>query len=235
MNKIIELYQKSFIAINRRSNAENKIRKKWRELNQHNSTEMIEVFDVGKVKVGKESYGDIHLVSFGENTKLSIGNYVSIAQDVHFILDADHPINQISTFPFKVKSLKIQKYEALSKGSIIIDDDVWIGYGVKILSGVHIGQGAIIGAGAVVTKDIPPYAIAVGTPAKVVKIRFDENLVDYLLTFDYSKLDKDMIQEHLDDLYEDISKFSIEEIQIRFEWFPKKNSNQVNGVTLYKI
>ena len=100
-----------------------------------------------------------------------IGNYISIAQNVHFLLDVEHFANHISTYPFKVKLLHSQKSESFSKGDIIIDDDVWIGYGATILSGVRIGQGAVVATGAVVTSDVPPYAIVGGVPAKVIKYR----------------------------------------------------------------
>ena len=79
------------------------------------------------------------------------------------MLDADHPTERLSTFPFAafIDGLAFDE-NFYSKGDIIIDDDVWIGRRSIILSGVHVGQGAVIAAGAVVTKDIPPYAIAGG-------------------------------------------------------------------------
>ena len=68
-----------------------------------------------------------------------------------------------------------------SKGDITVENDVWIGHGSKILSGVSIGDGAIIGANSLVTRDIPPYAIAAGSPARVIKYRFDEQTIEKLL------------------------------------------------------
>ena len=114
--------------------------------------------------------------------------------------------------------------EATSKGDIIIDDDVWIGYRSIILSGVHIGQGAVIAAGAVVTKDVPPYTIVGGVPAKVIKYRFTSEITDYLLTMDYSKLDQDMIERHIDALYMQISTIEINELKRIYDWFPKKEA-----------
>lgn len=81
----------------------------------------------------------------------------------------------VSTYPFKRKLFHGGE-EAVSKGDIIVGDDVWVGYGATILSGVHIGQGAVIAAGAVVNKDVPPYAIVGGIPAKVIKYRFSESV-----------------------------------------------------------
>ena len=153
--------------------------------------------------------------------KLKIGNYCSIATNVMFLLDADHYTNHVSSFPFKVKVLG-EKFEGVSKGNIIVDDDVWIGYGATILSGVHIGQGAIVAAGAVVSRDVPPYAIVGGVPAKVLKYRFAEDVIEYMLTLDYSKVDEHMIKEHIDDFYKGISDMKLNELMKLYSWFPKK-------------
>ncbi|MGN9105593.1 DapH/DapD/GlmU-related protein [Oliverpabstia intestinalis] len=91
--------------------------------------------------------------------------------------------------------------ESFAKGDIRVDDDVWIGYGASIMSGVHIGQGAVVAAGAVVTKDVPPYAIVGGVPAKVIKYRFEPEMIEELLKVDYSELTKEDIEKHIDDLY----------------------------------
>ncbi|MEE0686741.1 MAG: CatB-related O-acetyltransferase [Lachnospiraceae bacterium] len=168
-----------------------------------------------KVSVGNYTYGGIDVLDFGTDSKLKIGHFCSIAPNVFFCLGADHMINTISSYPFKVKVLG-DACEAISKGDIEIEDDVWLGYGVKVMSGVKIGQGAVIAAGAVVTKDIPPYAIAGGVPAKVIKYRFDEESINKMLEIDYSQLNVDMIKEHLDELYEPLKDAR------QIEWMPKK-------------
>jgi phosphonate metabolism protein (transferase hexapeptide repeat family) len=81
-----------------------------------------------------------------------------------------------------------------------IGHDVWIGHGAIIMPGVTIGHGAIIGSGAVVTKDIPPYAIAVGVPAKVIKYRFDENTIASLLTIEWWNWDRKTLEKNFKDL-----------------------------------
>ena len=106
--------------------------------------------------------------------------------------------------------------EATSKGDIIVDDDVWIGQRALIMSGVHIGQGAIIASGAVVTKDVPPYAIVGGVPARIIRFRFSEKIIKELLKIDYSMLSYEMIREHVDDLYLTLSDPS------QLKWLPKK-------------
>lgn len=176
----------------------NKFRKKWRNNNKDNETIPMNIFDSNLVTVGKYSYGELNVISFNKNSKLKIGKFCSIAQNVKFILDADHRMDTISTFPFKVKILKEEKYEATSKGDIIISDDVWIGYGAMILSGVNIGQGAVVAAGAVVTKDVPPYAIVGGLPAKILKYRFAEDIINALMNINYNTLDENIIKSNKD-------------------------------------
>ena len=191
------------------------LRRQWRKKNQYNDTAPFNLFNLDHVFVGKETYGNLIVDNYNNIYKLVIGNYCSIATDVMFILDADHYTNHISTFPFKVKVLG-EKQEGVSKGDIIVDDDVWIGYGAKIMSGVHIGQGAVVAAGAVVTKDVPPYAIVGGVPAKVIKYRFEPEMIEELLKVDYSKLTKEDIEKHIDDLYTELKDPS------QLDWMPKK-------------
>ena len=190
-------------------------RERWREKNRFNTTIAINLFDIDSVIIGKNTYGGIAVLNYNDFYKLTIGNFCSIATDVMFILDADHYTNHISTFPFKVKLLG-EKQEGVSKGDIIVDDDVWIGYGATIMSGVHIGQGAVVAAGAVVTKDVPPYAIVGGVPAKVIKYRFEPEMIEELLKVDYSKLTKEDIEKHIDDLYTELKD------PRQLDWMPKK-------------
>lgn len=174
---------------------------KWHKLHPDSDTIPMNSFDFSRVLVGKGTYGELNVVDFGREHKLIIKDYVSIAQKVTFILDAEHYINHISTYPFKVKLLRTQKYEAFGKGDIMIDDDVWIGYGAIIMSGVHIGQGAVVAAGAVVTKDVEPYAIVGGVPAKVIRYRFTPELIKALLKIDYSLLSREIVEMHEDEFY----------------------------------
>ncbi|NLK24601.1 MAG: CatB-related O-acetyltransferase [Clostridiales bacterium] len=106
--------------------------------------------------------------------------------------------------------------DAISKGDIIVRDDVWIGQRAIILSNVNIGQGAVIAAGSVVTKDVPPYAIVGGVPAKVIKYRFSPEMIKELLKIDYSKLTDEMIKEHINDFYTELKDIK------QLEWVPKR-------------
>lgn len=186
-------------------------KKKWRKRNKHNETMPVNNFDVNLVEVGKATYGDLNVITFGNSTRLHIGNYVSISRDVSFFLDAEHYTNHISTYPFKVKCLK-ENSEAFSKGDIFIDDDCWIGYGSKIMSGVRVGKGAIVAAGSVVTKDVPAYSIVGGIPAKVIRYRFGEKIRNDIGKIDYRLFDNEYIQNHIDILYKDVTLINENEI-----------------------
>ena len=122
----------------------NSFKRKWIRANKHNGTIPNNEFDFDTASVGNYSYGELNVVSFNNKSHLRIGNFVSIAQNVVFMLDVEHFTNHISTFPFRVKVLESVKDEAHSKGDIVIGDDVWIGYGATVMSGVHVGQGAVI-------------------------------------------------------------------------------------------
>lgn len=188
----------------------------WKIKNKHNYTRINSIIDLQLVTVGIATYGDINVLSYNNISKLTIKNYCSIGPKVTFVLNSDHELSHITSYPFKVKLLKSMDYEATSKGDIIVDDDVWIGYGATIMSGVHIGQGAVVAAGAVVTKDVPPYAIVGGVPAKVIKYRFDPKMIEELLKIDYSKLTKEDIEKHIEDLYTELKDPS------QLDWMPKK-------------
>ena len=195
---------------------------KWKNLNMHNYTSLKSLTNIDLIKVGVKTYGELNVNSSNNISKLYIGNFCSIASEVLFLLNSEHPLNHISTYPFKVKVLS-ESSESLSKGDIVVDDDVWIGCNSTIMSGVHIGQGAVIAAGSVVTKDVPPYAIVGGVPAKLIKYRFSNDIINYLMRMDYSSLSEDLVMRNIDKLYLGIENLSLKEVETIYDWFPKKN------------
>lgn len=181
-------------------------RRIWYKLNNHNRMSMGNDFPIDIVKVGKESYGKLNIHFWGsDNEFLKIGNYVSIADGVLFSLGGNHDVNSSTLYPYKVMFLG-KKVEAISKGPIVIEDDVWIGEGAHILSGVTIGQGAVVAARAVVSKDVPPYTIVGGVPARVIKKRFTESQTNYLNEIDFSKLTPDFFKKNADMLNQPIDE-----------------------------
>ena len=136
--------------------------------------------------------------------KLIIGKFCSIACGVKFLFNsANHTLASLSTYPFPLffEEWGLEKQNVAeswdNKGGIIIGNDVWIGFEAVILAGVTIGEGAIIGTRAVVTKDVPPYTIAGGIPAKPIKKRFDEDTISDLLHIKWWNWPKEKISQHI--------------------------------------
>lgn len=175
-------------------------RLKWRMKNRENYTIPGSVFPPHLVEVGDGTYGTLNVVSAGFDEKLQIGCFCSIAPEVVFILNNEHRTDAFSTYPFKAQMLGQKEPEAFSKGGITVNDDVWIGYRATILDGVKIGQGAVVAAGAVVAKDVPPYAIVGGNPAKIIRMRFDDAMIEKLKRIDFSKIDRGFVEAHSDEL-----------------------------------
>lgn len=118
--------------------------------------------------------------------KLIIGKFCQIAAGVNFVMNgANHQMNAVSTFPFYIFEGWNQDAPPLSdlplRGDTVVGNDVWIGQNVTILPGVHIGDGAIIGLNSVVGSDVPPYTVVAGNPAKEIRKRFDEELIEIML------------------------------------------------------
>ncbi|MCR5542370.1 MAG: CatB-related O-acetyltransferase [Ruminococcus sp.] len=120
--------------------------------------------------------------------KLIIGKFCQIASGVEFVMNgANHQMNSVSTFPFYTLEgwdmTPPANNDMPLKGDTVIGNDVWIGQNAVILPGVHIGDGAIIGANSIVGSDVEPYTIVVGNPAKVLRKRFDDELISLLMAF----------------------------------------------------
>lgn len=139
--------------------------------------------------------------------RLKIGKFCSIACGAKFLFtSANHSMRSLSTYPFPIffEEWELDVKDITSawdnKGDIVIGHDVWIGFEAVILSGVTIGDGAIIGTRAVVTKDIPPYTIVGGIPAKPIRKRFSDDVIAELLKLQWWDWPEERIKENIDSL-----------------------------------
>ncbi len=137
--------------------------------------------------------------------KLKVGKFCSIACGAKFLFtSANHTMRSISTYPFPIFfeewGLDVTNITSAwdNKGDIVIGNDVWIGYEAIVLSGVTIGDGAIIGTRAVVTKDVPPYTIVGGIPAKPIRKRFSDEVISKLLELQWWNWPENRIKENID-------------------------------------
>ena len=193
-----------------------KLRKKFRENFRNfkidiaignNSSHEFHTKDAGtSVVIDGYSYYDLNVEIFDANTK--IGKFTSIAKNVKIGIGS-HDANFLSTSPFiygngggvgfktfKPKNItesKISNIVNSLQKPVTIGNDVYIGMNALLKAGITIGDGAIVGMGAVVTKDVPPYAIVVGVPAKVIRYRFSEEMIKDLLELKWWDLDEDTI------------------------------------------
>lgn len=145
--------------------------------------------------------------------KLIIGKFCAIAKGVEFIMNgANHRMCSVTTYPFNIMGNGWEKAtpapeELPLKGDTVVGNDVWIGQNVTVLPGVHVGDGAIIGANSVVSKNVPPYCIVGGNPIKIIRQRFDDETVEFLLDLKWWDWSAEKISDNLGILCSgDISK-----------------------------
>ena len=193
------------------------IRRRWRRLNRHNYTAVGNTardvyFPLSSVRVGKHTYGTLHILGYGTPGEgLSIGCYRSIASGVTFVLGGGHNLNTFSTYPFR-SVFQDRELEALTKGAIIVEDDVWIGTGAMILSGVTLRRGTVVAAGSIVSQSSLAYSIIGGNPAKVIKMRFEPGLIEKLMGIELDLIDEGRMRENIDMLYRPLSADLLDEI-----------------------
>lgn len=170
--------------------------------------------DLAEYDIGRFSWGHLTVSSRGPGTRLSVGQFCSFAHGTHIVLGGEHRADFISTYrfpaypPFNETHRHLAEDTSITKGAVVIGNDVWLGHQTLILSGVTIGDGAIIGAGSVVRHDIPPYAIVAGNPARVAGFRFPPEQIEALLQLKWWNWPIERISSHLDQLMsDDISAF----------------------------
>ena len=128
-------------------------------------------------EIGDYTYGKPNIQGYDGRATFKIGRFCSIASNVTIFLGIEHRTDWITTYPFVEFPECCKSGVNKSKGDVTIGNDVWVGDGALILSGVSIGNGAVIGARAVVTKDVKPYEIVAGNPARHIRFRFDEETI----------------------------------------------------------
>ena len=163
------------------------------------------------VEVGDHTYfgGSVNFRSWVSTEKIVIGSYCSIGSDVHFVVGGNHPTDTVSTFPFDNLFLgrenPSRSYRTTKDTNV--GHDVWIGAGADIGSGVNIGHGCVVGAKAVVAKDMPPYSVVVGNPARVTRFRFARDQIERLLRLAWWHWPTEKIRNNVEWFYRPVSEF----------------------------
>ena len=184
--------------------------KKWLKslVGKRSDTAEEQQFSVGScvVNIGRFTYGTkrMKVIDWGEGSNLTIGSFCSVASGLRILMGGNHHTDWISMFPFGVlhqdvfTNIPPQSGKVLrkgSKGDVQIGHDVWIGMDVTIMSGVTVGDGAAIAANATVAKDIGPYEIWGGNPAKLIRKRFDDETIAALIALKWWSLPLEEIKE----------------------------------------
>jgi acetyltransferase-like isoleucine patch superfamily enzyme len=172
------------------------IRQRLTPENEHTALWMAQNPRYSSFEIGVGTYGSPHIDFHNAGATLKIGNYCSIAPRVTILLGGEHHHDWTSNYPFSLlfdEAKNLPGYP-LTKGDVVIGNDVWIGYEALILSGVKIGDGAVIAARSVVAGDVEPYSIVGGTPAKRLRYRFSPETIEALLEIAWWNWSREEIQ-----------------------------------------
>lgn len=145
----------------------------------------------------------VNIITWSDDYKVRLGKYNSIGRDCNFFLHANHRPDWITTTSQlwgpvtpEIANMHMEMGHPTCKGDIVIENDVWIGATSTIMSGITIHNGAVIGAGTTVTKDVPPYAIVVGNPGRVVNYRFNKDQIKALLDIKWWEWEEEAIRNN---------------------------------------
>jgi acetyltransferase-like isoleucine patch superfamily enzyme len=165
----------------------------------------------GIVEIGEyTTIPNVQILTWNSSDTVKIGKFCSIASGVKILGGGNHRIQRVTSYPLKYVLLYNMRKRtddcSESRGPTVIGNDVWIGLDAIVLSGITIGDGAVVSAGAVVTKDVPPYAIVGGNPAKIIAYRFSEEQIKDLLKIKWWNMDTKKIKDNIN-LFGDVDKF----------------------------
>lgn len=158
---------------------------------------------------------NVNIISWSDDYHVHLGKYNSIGRDCNFFLHANHRVDWVTTSSQlwgpvtpEIADMHMKMGHPTSKGDIVIENDVWVGAKSTVMSGVKISNGAVVGSNSVVTKDVPPFAIVVGNPAKIVRYRFTDDQIESLLKIAWWDWNEDKIRDKAIMLWSaDINKF----------------------------
>ena len=171
-----------------------------------------------RVTVGRYTYPNPPPVVYyvGDTTKVHIGAFTSIAAGAELLMGGEHNIDWVTTFPLRIR-MNLPGFlldgQPSSKGDINVGNDVWLGRHSRVMSGVTIGDGAVVAAGAIVSKDVPPYAVVGGVPAKLLRFRFEPAQIQALLRIKWWEWPDELIRARAGDL----SSPSIDEFILKYD------------------
>lgn len=192
------------IALYRKEQHERELEAKYCNLTKYRISD-------SRIHVGEFTYGIPNIAEYSSSWTLEIGKFCSIADGVLIVFGGQHHHDYISQYAFnRVVQEYFDNYKYSDKPTepVIIGNDVWIGRNVTILQGVTIGDGAVLGTNTVVAKDIPPYAIVVGNPARIIKYRFTHNQIEALQRIQWWNWPADKIKDNISDIMSpDIDSF----------------------------
>lgn len=162
-----------------------------------------------RVTVGDGTYGvgTKTILLFKDDDRVTIGKYCSIAYGATIIASGEHNYRRVANYPFAARLNGNIDLDTLSKGSVHIGNDVWLGANSTVLSGVTVGDGAVVAAGAVVTRSVPAYAIVGGVPARIIKYRFSPEIIEALLQISWWNWSSKRIEANQDLFYLPIDEF----------------------------
>lgn len=171
---------------------------------------MIENIHLWRADRGTYFDRNVNIISWSDDFHIQLGKYNSIGRDCNFFLHANHRVDWVTTssqlwgpVTHEIAKLHMEMGHPSCKGNIVVENDVWIGAKSTIMSGVKIQNGAVVGAGSTVTKDVQPYTIVAGNPAKVVKKRFTDRQIEALLKISWWDWTEDRIKTEAMNMWSD--------------------------------